>query len=210
VGPGGRRPGGRLHPRLRPSPRAFFSHSPDHAAPRPSRERRARELLRAAEEAVAPRRDPALDRIPAAPAKPGVYVWGDGTEGGVRAGAKVWFAYNCGAGPLAYTNKAKLHLGVDNWKNKAKTVRGGAWGVGFRGSDDRPPLRPQKLGRGRGGVPIKTPLRRPRSCRTHQVHELPQLKGREVQELGLPPGSWCGAQIEVPKAQLLDFVISDA
>ena len=85
------------------------------------RERRARELLEAAEAAVARARAPAAAAAPGAPgvataaAVDGVYRWG----GRVEAGARVTFAYNCASGPLAFTNAARLHLGVDGWRGKA-------------------------------------------------------------------------------------------
>jgi hypothetical protein len=50
-----------------------------------------------------------------------VYAWGGG-DGAVRAGERMLLAYNCGSGKLAHTNSAKLHLGVDGWKDKQKTV----------------------------------------------------------------------------------------
>ncbi|KAI8476302.1 MAG: hypothetical protein J3K34DRAFT_382253 [Monoraphidium minutum] len=85
------------------------------------RERRARELLAAATEAVTRRRSPALAALPAAAAVPNKYAW-TGGGGVVRAGERLMLAYNCGGGPLAYTNSAKLHLGVDGWKDKKSTV----------------------------------------------------------------------------------------
>lgn len=103
--------------------RRFTTHRPP---PRHRRERRARELLTAATDACVPRRSAALANIPTAPAVANVYSWGAG-GGGVVPGARVTFAYNCGSGPLAYTNAAKLHLGVDNWRDKKTTV-GWGWG----------------------------------------------------------------------------------
>lgn len=101
--------------------------APAPRAPCRRRERRARELLAAATEAVTRTRDPALAALPAAPSVANVYAW-LGSDGAVRPGGKMLLAYNCGSGPLAYTNTAKLHLGVDGWKDKQKTVRGlGTW-----------------------------------------------------------------------------------
>jgi hypothetical protein len=103
-----------------------------HAPPaRPSaRERRAKEILAAAEEALTRRKTPALSAVPAAPSKPGVFAWlpgaGGAGPGGPRAGERSLLAYNCGSGPLGFAKAARVHLGFDNWKGQQKSVRAGA------------------------------------------------------------------------------------
>eukprot|EP00879_Flechtneria_rotunda_P007886 GHRR01008263.1.p1 GENE.GHRR01008263.1~~GHRR01008263.1.p1 ORF type:complete len:1096 (+),score=490.52 GHRR01008263.1:107-3289(+) len=81
------------------------------------RERRTKELMAAAAQAVAQRRRPALATLETAISKAGTFAW---VGGPLKAGAGCMLVYNCRSGPLAFTNSAKLHLGYDGWYNKEK------------------------------------------------------------------------------------------
>ena len=92
-----------------------------------SRERRAKQLKVAAEEAVALRRGVNIATLSTMQSKQGLFKW---VPEQLKAGQRGWMVYNTRKGPFSWSNGAMLHLGYDNWYKQDKQVGkgGGCWG----------------------------------------------------------------------------------